>query len=156
MNASIFVSMPVWASVYICKTLALCISYPSVGVTFRCSKRSTFPRSKRSTFRRSKRTPDLHIIAWTQIEPLKTFRDSDHFDGWHPVHILKRPRWLKRPTASKTAKCLRPAVPATSSISSISSINQGLKQQFHHRKLPSFSGSYKRGSTCLGQIQIRD
>ena len=68
MDASIYVSAPVWASVYICKTLALCISYPSVGVTFRCSKRSTFRRSKRSTFRRSKRTPDLHIIAWTCLD----------------------------------------------------------------------------------------
>ena len=67
--------MPLCISV----TLSLCISYVSVGVTFRRSKRSTFRRSKRSTFRRSKRTPDLRLglivstaktrVLTTQVQP---------------------------------------------------------------------------------------
>ena len=53
--------------IYIYVIVALCISYVSVGVAFRRSKRSTFRRSKRSTFRHSKRTPGRDIGGSLQI-----------------------------------------------------------------------------------------
>ena len=58
----------VYTSVYILYVIvALSISYVSVGVAFRRSKRSTFQRSKRSTFRHSKRTPGRDIGGSLQI-----------------------------------------------------------------------------------------